>query len=284
MTVRRARPSHKKSLALVLGAGGARGLAHIVVLEALEGLGIRPVAIAGTSIGALIGAAYASGMPAKAMRRYVIDIAHNRGEVLRRLVAARATALSVFLTAPFGNPMLIDAEKFCALFLPEAVPDDFAKLGIPLVVVATDLCTRREVVFSRGPLRPAIAASMAIPGLVRPLEVNGQVLVDGGAVDPLPFTHVAGRADVVLAVDCSGGQTAPGQVPDPWESVFAAIAVMGQVIVTEKLKHGEPDIVVRPNVGVFRMLDFFQASAILRAADPIKAEVKEKLHAALAHA
>ncbi|HVY56213.1 MAG TPA: patatin-like phospholipase family protein [Xanthobacteraceae bacterium] len=280
---RRAKPP-RKTLALALGAGGARGLAHIVVLEALDELGIRPAVIAGTSIGAVIGAAYAAGLSAKAIRRSVIDIAHNRGEVWRRLLAARAAALSAFLTAPFGNPMLIDAEKFGSFFLPDAVPDDFAKLAIPLLVVATELSGCREVVFSQGALRPAIAASMAIPGLVRPLEIDGHVLVDGGAVDPLPFRHLAGRADIVLAVDCSGGPTPPGQVPDPWEAVFATITVMGQVLIAEKLKHGAPDLIIRPNVGIFRMLDFFQASAILRAADPVKAEVKEKLADLLAHA
>jgi NTE family protein len=137
-------------------------------------------------------------------------------------------------------------------------------------------------VFTEGLLKPAVAASMAVPGLVRPIEIDGRVLVDGGAVDPLPFGLLRGKADVVLAVDVSGGLAEGQGVPDPWESLFTTISVMSHTIVTEKLKSGAPDLVVRPNIGIFRMLDFFQASAILRAAEGAKAEVKEKLGALLA--
>src|SRR5215471_11032661 len=84
----RSRPA--KTFALALGGGGARGLAHIVVLEALDEMGCKPAAIAGTSIGSLIGAAYAAGMAGKDIRRHVITLAHNRGEVWRRLMATRA--------------------------------------------------------------------------------------------------------------------------------------------------------------------------------------------------
>jgi NTE family protein len=267
----------RKTLALALGGGGARGLAHVAVLEALDEVELRPVAIAGSSIGAAIGAAYAAGLSGKAIRRHVIALAHGRGETIGRLLGARATTLSSLIAVPFGNPMLLDAEKLCAAFLPAAVPDDFAQLPIPLVVSATDLYGRREVTFAAGPLKLAIAASMAVPGLMRPVEHDGRVLVDGAAVNPLPFDHLRGRADVILAVDSTVGPTAPRGVPDPWESLFATIQVMSHTIVAEKLKHGAPDILVRPDVGTFRMLDFFQASAILRAAEPLKAQLKERL-------
>jgi NTE family protein len=269
-----------KSFALALGAGGARGLAHIAVFEALDELGIKPVAIAGTSIGAMVGAAYAAGLPAKAIRRHALELAFNRGEVFRRLMGARAVPWSTLLS--FGNPVLLDPDKFCAAFLPDGVPEDFSGLQIPLTLIATDLHARAEVVFSSGPLKPAIAASMAIPGLVRPLEFDGRVLVDGGAVDPLPFSHLRGRADVVVAVDCSGEHGEPGKIPGPWESVFATITVMSQTIVAEKLKTGQPDLVLRPHVGFFGMLDFLQASAILRVAEQLVPEIKAKLTELLA--
>lgn len=271
-----------KSFALALGAGGARGLAHIAVIEALDQLGLRPTAIAGTSIGAMVGASYAAGLTGKAIRRHALDLAFNRAEVIRRLMGARAVALSSVLSAPFSNPVLLDPDKFCAAFLPEGVPQDFSDLRIPLVLVAADLHERREVVFTSGPLRPAIAASMAIPGLVRPLELDGRVLVDGGAVDPLPFMQVRGQADIVVAVDCSGNHGERGKIPGPWESVFATITVMSQAIVAEKLKQGPPDLVLRPNVGFFGMLDFLQASAILRVAEQMIPEIKAKLTALLA--
>ncbi|HEV3183252.1 MAG TPA: patatin-like phospholipase family protein [Xanthobacteraceae bacterium] len=266
-----------RTLALALGGGGARGLAHVAVLEALDDLGVRPAAIAGASIGAAIGAAYAAGLTGKAIRRHVTALAHGRGETLGRLLGARATTFSSLIAAPFGNPVLLDAEKVTAAFLPAAVPDDFAQLAIPLIVPATDLYGRCEVAFTSGPLKLAVAASMAVPGLVRPVEHEGRVLVDGAAVNPLPFDHLRGRADIVLAVDSNVGPTAPRGLPDPWESLFATLQVMSHTIVAEKLKHGAPDILIRPDVGAFRLLDFFQASAILRAAEPLKAQVKERV-------
>jgi len=132
-------------------------------------------------------------------------------------------------------------------------------------------------VFSTGPLKPAVAASMAVPGLVRPVEHNGRVLVDGAAVDPLPFEHLRGRADVILAVDTTVGPLAPRGMPDPWENLFATLQVMSRTIVREKLKRGAPDILIRPELSTFRLLDFFHASAILRAAEPVKAQMKERL-------
>jgi NTE family protein len=271
-----------KTFALALGAGGARGLAHIAIVEALDEMGVRPVAIAGVSIGAVIGAGYAAGMSGRAMRRHLIALAHDRGEVLRRVMGARAVAWSEILSSGFGNPLVVDGAKFCEAFIADLVPQSFADLTIPLTLIAADLHTREARAFTAGPLRPAVAASMAVPGLVRPIEHDGRVLVDGGLVDPLPFTGLRGKADVIVAVDVSGGATAAQTVPDPWETVFAAITLMSHTIVTEKLKSGAPDLLVRPNIGVFRVLDFFQASAILRAAEPAKAELKERLGRLLA--
>ena len=270
-----------KTFALALGAGGARGLAHIAIVEALDEMGITPTAIAGASIGAVIGAGYAAGLSGRAMRRHLIRLAHDRAEVLRRVMAARAVAWSEVLGAGFGNPLVVDASKFYDAFMGELLPADFAELKLPFIAVTTDLHAREAVVFSEGPLKPAVSASMAVPGLVRPVELDGRVLVDGGAVDPLPFGCLRGKADVIVAVDVSGGVGERGGVPDPWETLFSTISVMSHTIVSHKLKEGSPDLVLRPNIGIFRMLDFFQASAILRVAEPAKAEIKEKLKALL---
>lgn len=268
------------TFALALGAGGARGLAHIAIIEALDEIGAKPAAIAGCSIGAVIGAGYAAGLTGRAMRRHIISLAHDRSEVLRRVMGARAAAWSEILGAGFGNPFVADPLKFYDAFLGELLPADFSDLAIPLTVIATDLHAREALVLHEGPLRPAVAASMAIPGLVQPLDVNGRVLIDGGVTDPLPFGCLRGTADVVVAVDVSGS-VGQRSVPDPWESLFTAIGVMGHTIVQHKLKEGAPDLVVRPNIEIFRMLDFFQASAILRAAEPVKAELKARLGALL---
>jgi NTE family protein len=272
-----------KSVALALGGGGSRGLAHIVVIEALDEMGVRPVAIAGTSIGAVIGAGYASGMTGRDMRRYAITLAHNRADVMRRMMRARAGRLSDLFGGGLGDATRLDAERFCEQFLPETLPDDFSQLAVPLTVIASDLYSRREVAFERGPLRRALAASIALPTIMRPVAVDGRILVDGGATNPLPFDHLRGRADVIVAVEISGPPTAGrSEVPNALECLYATVLVMTHSIIGEKLKHGAPDLLLQPNVGSFRTLNFLQASAILRAAEPVKAEVKERLSALLA--
>jgi NTE family protein len=269
-----------KSFALALGGGGARGLAHIAVIEALDELGLRPTAIAGTSIGALMGAAFAAGMSGKDIRRHVIKLAHDRTEVWRRLIAARTGSFADLFAASFGGANPIDAEKFCAQFMPEAVPEDFAALQIPLIIMASDLHRRRQVAFSSGPLRVALAASIALPTVMRPIITDDQVLIDGGATNPLPFDQLRGKADLVVAVDISGAASEDRRdIPSPWECVATTVLVMGNAITTEKLKHGAPDLMIKPNVGMFRTFDFFQASAILRAAESAKAEIEGALKA-----
>ena len=267
-----------KTFALALGGGGARGLAHIAVAEALDEMGVKPVAIAGTSIGAIIGAGYAAGMTGREMRRYAINIAHNRADVMRRMMRARAGKLRHIFGGGLGDATRLDAELLCEQFLPQDLPQEFSGLRIPLTVVASDLFRRREVVFSHGSLRRALAASISLPTIMRPVEYDGQVLVDGGATNPLPFEHLRGLADVIVAIEISGPVSSDKRdVPSALECLYATVLVMTHSIVQEKIRHGAPDLLLQPNVGSFRALGFLQASAILRAADPVKTEVKEKL-------
>jgi NTE family protein len=270
-----------RSVALALGAGGSRGLAHIAVLEALDELGVRPKAIAGASIGSLIGAGYAAGMRGKDIRGYVVGLLRDRGEVMRRLLSVRVGRVVDLLAT--GNPVLADAEGFVEKFLPSGIAGEFSSLQIPLVTVTTDFWQRKEVVLDGGRLRSALAASIAIPGLFRPVQRDGRVLVDGGTTNPLPFDLLRGKADIVVAVDVTGGAVRPtGGVPSPFESLFSTIGIMAHAIVGEKLKSGAPELLLQPNVGTFGMLDFFRSTPILRAAEPVKEEVKSRLSALLA--
>jgi NTE family protein len=266
-----------KSFALALGAGGARGLAHIAVFEALDDLGLVPAAIAGSSIGAVAGAAYAAGVTGRALRHHVLGLAHNPTEVWRRVMAARTGRIGDLFAGNF-SAMRLDPEKLCELFLPDAVPDDFAALRVPLTVISSDLYRRCEAVYSEGPLRKVLASSVALPTIMCPVVVGERVLIDGGATNPLPFDLLRGRADVVVAVEISGppDHTRTG-VPSAIEAMTSTVLVMMQAILTEKLKCEAPDLLLQPHVGTFRTLDFFQASAILRAAEPIKSELKHKL-------
>lgn len=271
------------SLAVALGGGGARGLAHIVALEVLDDLGVRPTAIVGTSMGAIVGAAYAAGIPASDLRRHTLDILKDRARAMSLLLQARVGRITDIFSRGLGaNPVLLDGEKVLDLFWPDAVPDLFSDLSIRFSAVATDYAERAQTVFDAGPLVTGVGASMAIPGLFRPVLASGHVYVDGGVVNPLPFDLLAGSADVILAVDVSGGAHAEtGQPPGAFEAMLGAAQIMQGAIVAEKLKASRPDILVRPAVGGFRALDFFRARQILQAAEATRETLKRDLGAAL---
>jgi NTE family protein len=263
------------TFALALGGGGARGLAHICVLEAFDELGVRPAAIAGTSIGAVIGAAYAAGIPAASLRQHVLAHTRRPAETMGRLLRARVGRVADLLRGKLANPALIDAEMFLDLFWPRKVPDRFEDLAVPFKAVATDLLTRAEVVFDSGPLAPAVAASMAIPGLIRPLATAGGLLIDGGAVNPLPYDLLKGRAERILAVDVTFGPVTDAKsAMQPFEAMFAAAQVMQGAVTAAKLRNHAPDVVIRPDVAAFRVLDFFKAPEIFARAEAVKDEVK----------
>jgi NTE family protein len=121
---------------------------------------------------------------------------------------------------------------------------------------------------------------MAIPGLIRPVEVDGRVLIDGGAVDPLPYDLLFDHADIVVAVDVTfGGRSRELRIPTPFESMFGAAQIMQGAITAQKLKMRPPDILVRPAVEQFAVLDFLRVGQILRAAEGAKDELKRKLSA-----
>jgi NTE family protein len=138
------------------------------------------------------------------------------------------------------------------------------------------------VPLTTGALRPALAASIAIPGLLRPVAIDGRILIDGGTTNPLPFDRLRGSADRIVAIDVlTAPPTERGDIPGAWESVIVTLNIMGSAIIAGKLAQGPPDLVIRPNVAIFRTLDFYQATAILRAAEAVKMEVKERLGALL---
>ncbi|PWB79814.1 MAG: patatin [Methylocystaceae bacterium] len=271
------------SIALALGGGGARGLAHIGVLEALDGLGVRPRAIAGTSIGAIIGAAYAAGFSGLDLRRHAEEIFRNRVRLARRLMKARARRRTRTFS-DFAQPALIDAERFLDVFWPAGMPENFEDLKIPFIAVATDFRLRREAVLSSGPLRPAVAGSMAIPGLVRPVAYGDSFLLDGGLVNPLPYNHLAGLADIVVAVDVSGstGAKERERPPSPLETIVVASQIMMNAISERMLEERPPDVLVSPAVNQYLALDLFKAKHIFAAGDACRDQVIDGLRTAAA--
>lgn len=265
------------SFAVALGGGGARGIAHIAMLEAFDELGVRPLAVAGTSIGAMVGAAYASGIEGRFLRAHTLDVMRNRSEVMAKLLKARVGKFTDLVSRGFANPMMLDAEIFLELFWPDGVAQRFEDLAVPLHVVTTDFRNRCEAIFSSGPLGPAVAASMAIPGLIKPVEMEGRLLIDGGAVNPLPYDLLFDAADIVIAVDVTFGGSRERRDLTPFEAMFGAAQIMQGAITAQKLKLRAPDILVRPTVEQFRVLDFFRAAQILRAAEPDKEDIKRRI-------
>jgi len=274
--------SRRPTVAIALGGGGARGIAHVLALEALDELGIRPAAIAGTSMGAVIGAAYSAGLEARSIRGHVLRVLRNRSDVTGKLLKARVGRFADLVLRGRGNPVLLDPEIFLDLFWPTGVPERFESLAIKTFVVATNYSDRNEIVYRSGALRPAVAGSMAIPGLFRPVENGSSVLIDGGAVNPLPYDLLFASADIVVAIDVTfGGRSRSRRIPSPLESMFGAAQIMQGAITAEKITRRPPDVLVRPNVEQFGLLDFFRASQILRAAESTKDELKSALQVQL---
>jgi NTE family protein len=269
-------------IGLALGAGGARGMAHITVLSALDELGLKPTLISGSSIGAVIGAAYAAGMNGRDLAETTRRMFHNRAEVLARLLKARVGRLGDLL-ARGGNPVLVDGERLLDLFWPDAVPDHFSDLKIPFLAIATDFNARRSIAFETGPLVSAVAASMAIPGLVKPVSIAGNIYIDGGAADPLPYETLTGRADLIIAVDVATGpaRDLSDGPPDALRTALGAAQIMQSVIVMAKLERRSPDLLLCPPVEDFRTLDFMNADAILTRADAAKDDIKRQVDALL---
>ncbi|ODN71612.1 patatin-like phospholipase family protein [Methylobrevis pamukkalensis] len=267
-------------IGLALGGGGARGFAHVHVIEALDEMGLPPVAISGCSIGAIFGAGRAAGLDGRALHGIVHHTFRNAGEVWGRMWQLRPKKFGEIFSTGFAQ---FDAERTIDVFLPPEIPDDFAALQIPFSVVTTDFYDCREVEFTAGPLRQAIAASIAIPVIFKPVEIAGRIFIDGGVVNPLPYDRLPAEIDIVIAVDVIGGPTRqPTRArPSAMESVFGASQILMQSVLTEKLRTRQPDILIKPPVDAFRVLDFMKASAILKATQPVKDEVKRKLEALL---
>ena len=268
-------------LGLALGGGAARGLAHIPVLEAVEELGLVPVGIAGTSIGAMVGAAYAARPDAKALRAHALEFFANRARAVLTLAGTRQGG--VFRHGLIGGAAF-DAVKLMRAAMPP-LPERFEDLQLPLAVVATDYYTRRTVVMETGDLVSAVASSAAIPGVICPVLREGRVLVDGCLIDPLPFASVPGAPDFVLACDVTGAPAgAAPTVPQPVQALFAASQIMMATLIDAQLARTRPDVLVRPELSGYRAVDFLKAAEILAAAEPVKETVKRALHAALENA
>lgn len=267
------------SIALALGGGGARGLAHIMMLEAFDELGIKPKVIAGTSIGAIFGAAYAAGLTAREIRAHAEVVLKQRFSLVRELFLARAQPVSRLFGFIGQRSALLDPNAVLDIILPSRLPKDFAELEIPLAVVATDFYQQLPVVFSSGQLRQAVAASIALPVIFQPVMFEGRALIDGGLCNPLPFDLLAGAADIVVAIDVSGA-TPPvdgRDYPTATEALFGSAFIFERTITKMKLEIHRPDIFIQAGTSGYQVLDFLKLAEILKAAEPAKERLKAHL-------
>ena len=271
------------TIGLVLGGGGARGLAHVLMLEVFDELKIKPSIIAGTSIGAIFGAAYASGLTAAEIRAHTQEALTRRLGLIRGLIAARAQGTGKLWNLLAARAQLLAPEALLDLVLPQGVARDFGDLAIPLRIVASDYYALEQAVFSTGPLRPAIAASIALPVIFEPVEIGGRTLIDGGLTNPLPFDVIKDEADIIVAIDVSGVTVASPKRsrPTALESLFGASFLFERSIVREKLKSGQPDIYIDAGTGRYQALEFLKVHEILAAAEAAKAQLRTKLERVL---
>ena len=239
-------PPSTPSIGLALGGGGARGLAHIVIFEAFDEMGLKPKVISGTSIGAIFGAAYASGLSAKNIRAHTEELLSQRFSLLRDLFAARAQPMQRLLNLFSAPSALLNPDTLLDLIMPKGSKRNFEDLEIPLQIVASDFYLQEQAVFSEGALFPAVAASMALPAVFEPVVINGRAHVDGGLTNPLPYDILQGQADIIIAIDVSGAPVPNPKrdYPTAMESLFAAAFLFERTIVREKLKSSQPDILI----------------------------------------
>jgi NTE family protein len=273
-------------IGLALGGGGARGLAHIAMIEAFDELGLKPAVIAGTSMGALIGAAYASGLEGRLIRDHAERVLANKVQ-LARLLFNPGEGHRIFDLIEFKlfGPMLVNGETLARIVFPPGVADFVEATAIPLKIVATDFYGRREVVIENGPMGPAVAASIAIPGVIAGPKIDGRLMVDGGITNPVPFDHVQAGSDITVAIDVIGGPV-PRRAKGPtnFDLALGGSQILMRQIARLKREQRPPDIYVEPLLDGFRVLEFFRAQEILAAAAPAKDELKRRLEAHLARA
>jgi NTE family protein len=181
-------PPHKLKVGLALGSGSARGWAHVGVIRSLERAGIRPDLVCGTSIGALVGAAYAAG-ELENLEKWLLDL--NFADVL--------SFMDVRL-----NGGVIKGERLMEFFRRSFIDRPIENLPMPFAAVATALHTGAEVWLREGSTLDAVRASIALPGLFTPMVHEDRILVDGALVNPVPVSLArAMGADIVIAVDLS---------------------------------------------------------------------------------
>ncbi|EPF70856.1 patatin-like phospholipase family protein [Acinetobacter rudis] len=221
--------TEKPVVALVLGSGGARGYAHIGVLEALEQQGVKPDFIVGTSAGSIVGALYASGKTAEQLHQIALDLRVNDVRDFK-----------------VGKQGFFDGKKVEEYINKLVDGQSLESLKIPMYVVATQLKSGEKVIFNQGNTGLAVRASVTIPSMFAPTLIAGKEYVDGGLVSPVPVNIARDLgADVVIAVDILA-QPKYTETTNMWGLFNQNINIMQNTLAAEELKNA--DVVIQPDL------------------------------------
>lgn len=267
-------PTARPRVCLVLSGGGARGAAHVGVIKVLEALRVPIDCITGTSMGALVGAAYASGNTVEDMERLIASLsaesifnerlprqeqsARRKQDDLTNLVGPELGIRSGELLLPKGLVSGVRLEAILRRLVRIRDVRNFDELAIPFRAVATDLTTGKAVVFSGGDLTNAMRASMSVAGVLAPAEFDDKIFVDGGLIDNLPVDVARSiGADIVIAVNLG----TPLLKRESLGSVLGVTAQMVNILTEQNVQASlaslkPTDILVEPELGDFSFADF----------------------------
>lgn len=275
----------RPKIGLVLSGGAARGLAHVGVLKALEEQGIRIDAIAGTSMGAVIGGLYASGYKIDELEKLALNIdwkqalsdAPPREDVpFRRKQDDRDFLVKQKLSfrddGSLGLPLGVIQGQNLALLLESKLAHasdtrDFDKLPIPFRAVATDIASGEKVVFRKGHLPQVIRASMSIPAVFAPVELDGRLLVDGGMTDNIPLDVARDMGvDIAIVVDIGTPLRSRKQLNTVVDVLNQSITLMTRRNSEEQLATlHKDDVLIQPSLSSFGVTDFGRAQEVIDA-------------------
>ena len=277
---------------LALGGGGARGIAHLGVLKVLEAEGIEFHLIAGTSFGSIAGALYAQQPKADQVREQVVrflnSAAFRRTKIFfikKHYEEKKNTSFidnfktylqkGIFWGISLQRTSFISEQDFLAHISVLFDDKKIEETAIPFVAVATDLTNGKEVILSEGPIRKAIAASCAIPGIFPPITAGGNQLIDGGWVNQVPvepLNHLG--ADFVIAVDTSEDAGTLRTFNNGLDIVLRAGEITRHVLADLQL--AKADVVIRPEIGNIHWSDFWRyEEAIQRGEEAAKLKIEE---------
>ena len=244
---------------LALGSGGARGFAHIGVLQVLEEAGVPINAIAGSSMGSLIGAIYATGAPIRRIEQLACHL-----------------PVSQWLDVTFPRFGMLAGERFHQLIRLLTKDRNFEETNLPFAIVATDLEKGERVTFTSGPIHEAVRASIAIPGVFKPYKVGNHTLVDGGVIERVPIeaTRDLG-ADFVIAVDVGLFEKLP-PVKNVIDVIVQSIDIMEREVFRYRVL--DADFVVRPDLDLMSSIAYHSAEkAIVAGRETMRAALPQLL-------